>query len=250
MPSGLDALAQFDPTADPLVGFLLLLVITVLPPILFAIYLRNAERHRREPWRGVIKAFVWGGTVAVFLAVVAQLVFAPLVDGFDPYFAANISLATILLAPVTEEIAKGLGLLFVRDNDPEPEDGYVYGGILGFGFAATENVLYVAAALLLQGQEIAMITAMYRGVVTVALHGAASAIAGAGIWRAKYEGGLVLAVAGLLLAILLHGVYNGLVSAAPPLAALLAAVGAVYTFWRIRKRVKMLDRANVMRLGF
>lgn len=233
---------------DPASAALLLLVITIAPPLLFAAYLRNAERYRREPWRAVLKAFAWGATAAVFFAILAQTLLAPFLEDAAPWTAAiSLSLTTVVLAPVSEELAKALGLLFVKDADPEPEDGFIYGGALGLGFAATENVLYVGVALVLQGQDVALYTAIYRGVVTVALHGAASAIAGYGIWRTRYGGGLAPALAGVTIAILLHGVYNWLVSGAPPGAGLLAALGAVVAFWRVRRRVKTLDRAGAPR---
>lgn len=226
---------------DPLLASLLFLLITVAPPALFAVSLRNAERHRREPWFAVAKAFAWGGTVGVLLAIVAQVLLEPFLGTLDPW-AATFSLATVVLAPVTEELAKALGLGFVRDRDPEPEDGFIYGGALGLGFAATENILYVLTAFLLQGVELALVTAIYRGVVTVALHGAVSAIAGYGIWRARWGGSPLFAAAAVLLAILVHALYNGLVTASPPFATLLAGGGAVYAFLRVRKRVKALDR--------
>ena len=229
--------------SDPLLAFLLVLGVSLVPPLLFLRSLRNAERHRREPWSGVLRALAWGATVAVVIAITLELLLEPYADAFDPYVAV-VSLATVVVAPVVEEGAKALGLVFVRDADPEPEDGFIYGGAVGFGFAATENLFYVGAALLLQGGEVAMITAVYRGLVTVALHGAVSAIAGYGVWRARYDGYGFLALGGIVLAILLHALYNALVSLSLPGATLFAAAGALVVFWRVRRRVRRMDAAT------
>lgn len=233
---------------DPLALAAIVVVSTVTPPLLFAAYLRSAERHRREPWLGVLRSFLWGGTLGVILAVIAQLALAPYLDGLDPWVSA-ISIGTVFLAPVTEEVAKGLGLWFVRDEHPEPEDGYVYGGALGLGFAATENLLYVGVALIGGGYEAAAYTAAFRGAVTVALHGAASAIAGGGIWRTKHGAGWGPALGAVLLAILLHATYNAVVSAAAAWTILPAGAGALYAFHRVRARVKALDRAGAPPAG-
>ena len=55
-----------------------------------------------------------------------------------------------VVAPVTEEAAKGLFillLLWFRRNELDGIlDGIVYAGMVGIGFAFTENILYLAAA--------------------------------------------------------------------------------------------------------
>ncbi|HEX2022811.1 MAG TPA: PrsW family intramembrane metalloprotease [Candidatus Thermoplasmatota archaeon] len=227
---------------DPASAFVVLLLAGFVPPLLFAMLLRNAERHRREPWRAVLNAFAWGGTIAVFLAVAAELLLSSWFTGYDPVFGL-VPLSVVVLAPLAEETAKSLGLFLIPDPDPEPEDGLVYGGAVGLGFAATENVLYVGVAYLIDGADVALATAVYRGFVTVALHGAASAIAGYGIWRARHFGRDGAALGGVLLAMLVHAAYNWIVSEGSGAAALAAGVAAVVLFFAgVRRRVKALDR--------
>lgn len=225
---------------DPL-PIVFLLAVALAPPVILAVRLRNAERRRREPWRVLWRAFAWGSTIAATLAIL----FEGYLDehfGQARIFATVLSVTVVLVAPVVEELVKALGLRVIDDRDPEPEDGYIYGGAVGLGFAATENVIYILSAYLFAGERVAFITALYRGVATVALHGAASAIAGHGVWRARYGmGGVGWAVWGLSAAVVLHVVYNALTGVSEGWAALLAAGVALLAYLRMMRRVRILD---------
>ncbi|HUR68748.1 MAG TPA: PrsW family intramembrane metalloprotease [Candidatus Thermoplasmatota archaeon] len=218
----------------------LLLAVALAPPIILAVRLRNAERHRREPWRVLWRAFAWGATGAAIVAILLESAFdARLRDA--TFFAPGFSVSVVLLAPLIEELLKALGLRFIDDAHPEPEDGYIYGGAVGLGFAATENTIYILSAFLTGGEQGAFVTALYRGIATVALHGAASAIAGRGIWRARYGGAWGWALAGVLAAVAIHVVYNALAAVATGWATLAAAALAVVAYLRMMRRVAVLD---------
>ena len=96
--------------------------------------------------------------------------------------------STLLFVGIPEETVKisiiAAIALRARDFD-EPMDGVVYGTAVGLGFAAVENLLYVAGAG--TNWEIMAIT---RGVLSVPFHGALGAIAGAYIARARFSGAL------------------------------------------------------------
>src|SRR6185369_13390618 len=84
-----------------------------------------------------------GAFAATFGALVIQ--------GIGGLFAGvtdNVELA--VLAPVTEEASKGLFLLLLlwwrRAELDGVLDGIVYAGMVGVGFAFTENILYLASA--------------------------------------------------------------------------------------------------------
>lgn len=226
-----------------LVTLSILLVIAFVPPVILAVRLRNAESRRREPWRALVRAFLWGAVPAAFLAIAIEVALDPHFATYSPLLAL-FPVTTVVLAPVIEEVAKGLGLLWVRDEDPEPADGFVYGGAAGLGFAATENVVYILSAFLLGGEDIAMRTALYRGIATVALHGACTAIVGYGIWRARYQGRILTAVASLVLATALHIGYNALASLAIGWSTLAAAGLALVAYLAMMRRVAVLDGAR------
>lgn len=221
----------------------LLLAVALVPPVILLYRLRNAERHRPEPYLVLAKAFVWGAIIAAAISIVLQSWVAR-AFGEATFLLPRLSIMVVLAAPVIEELAKALGLRAIDDEHPEPEDGYIYGGAVGLGFAATENTIYILSALVFAGEQTAIVTAFYRGVATVALHGAASAIAGHGVWRARYGGELRWAFVGILAAIGLHVAYNALSVQSLPWATLLAAGVAIVAYIRMMARVRALDDAG------
>lgn len=241
--------------------FVLLLVAAFLPPLFFALRLRNSERHRREPWQALAKAFLWGAFGATLLAVLLESLLFPLLpEGEQPLvpegtdaggllLVGAITLSAVVVAPLVEELTKAMGMRFVRDEDPEPEDGAIYGGMMGLGFAGTETAFYVMIAYALGGIEVAAATALVRGIATVALHGAATAISGHGYWEAKYGGRRGAFAGALLLAMLFHGVYNALASVDELYALAGAVLLALFVWGWVRRRVRRLDRRGFQTLG-
>ena len=51
-------------------------------------------------------------------------------------------LLSVIIAPIIEELSKALGLRLIKNQIFELEDGLIYGAVAGFGFAATENLIY------------------------------------------------------------------------------------------------------------
>lgn len=225
-----------------LLAVLGVLVVAFVAPLLLVLRLRGLEDHRPEPWRRVVRAFVWGATGAILIAVVVETAFLDMpLAGLG---AGIVSL--VLVAPVVEEVAKALGLVFVRDEDPEPEDGFIYGGVAGLGFAATENVLYALTALSLGGIGASAATLVYRSVATVALHAAASAWAGYGLWQQRRTGLPGIFIPFLIGAVLLHALFNLLTSFGIVLSTLAAVGVAVLGYRRVEKRVRRLDAAAAL----
>jgi len=225
---------------------LLLLAVALAPPVILVLRLRNAERHRPEPYLVLAKAFAWGALAAASIAIVAQYALSAYF-GAATFLHVRWTIMVVLVAPLVEELAKALGLRVIRDDHPEPEDGYIYGGAVGLGFAATENTLYILYALAFSGEQTALATALYRGVATVALHGAASAVAGHGIWRARYGGSSLWALWGVGAAVALHVGYNALSALSLPWATLLAAGVALVAYMRMMVRVRALDDGGARR---
>ena len=123
-----------------------LVIGTVLAAIpvapLIAVYMW-LDRYEPEPRSLLVLGLGWGAFVATSGALVLQL--------FDSVLFGNtdVFLATVV-APLTEEAAKGLFillLLFYRRHELDGIlDGLVYAGMVGIGFAFTENILYLTAA--------------------------------------------------------------------------------------------------------
>lgn len=138
---GVIALAAWQ--SDSAGGSVLTLVLAAVPvPFLVGAYLW-LDRYEPEPMRFLAGALVWGAVVSVLIALA--------VEGF---FSWSLDLSrkqmAVAVAPPVEEIAKGLFLVLVlirrRRLIGGVLDGLVYAGLVGVGFAFTENVLYYAGA--------------------------------------------------------------------------------------------------------
>ena len=158
-------------------------------------------------------AFAWGATVATVGSLLLSLppTLAVQAAGGD----ADV-VGAVVVAPLVEETLKGLGLLAVvlvgRRALDGLVDGIVYAGLVGLGFAFTENVLYLGTALLDGGEEGLVTTFVLRGVLSPFAHPLFTAATGAGLVAASRARGAVprglLALLGLAAAVVLHGVWN------------------------------------------
>ena len=101
------------------------------------------DRYEPEPLGLLAAAFGWGALVATAAALVLQALDQFFLGTPDDWSAA-------IVAPITEEGAKGLFILlllwFRRRVIDGLLDGLVYAGLVGVGFAFTENILYLAGA--------------------------------------------------------------------------------------------------------
>jgi protease PrsW len=101
------------------------------------------DRYEPEPRSLLVLGLGWGAFVATAAALLLQL-FEPVI-----FRTTHASLATVV-APITEEGSKGLFillLLFYRRQELDGIlDGIVYAGMVGIGFAFTENILYLTSA--------------------------------------------------------------------------------------------------------
>lgn len=240
---------------------IVLLLASFIPPIVWVVLLRNTERYGREPAGRVIQAFLWGAVVAVIIAIVLSLLFLYLLEtriapvyeflGQRGFNDPGTLIAAVVVAPFVEEFAKALGVLRVRRFMDEPEDGLVYGGTAGLGFAATENLfygLYFLAAT--DSLETSLLLIGIRSVSSAFLHASATASTGYGLAKSRLWG--QSAIPWYLLAVLLHASFNLMASLGEQLsgtygdsAALIGLVAAIafglLAFALVRKKIRDKD---------
>ena len=183
----------------------------------------------------MLVTFAWGAVGGVILAIIGSVALG-LSMGVVFGVIGNEALDTVFVAPVVEEMTKGLFLLaiFARRDFDNTTDGIVYGAAAGLGFAMTENFLYFITAWMEGGAgswiQVVFLRTLYSGV----MHGFASATLGAALGYVKYAPGtlrkLVLPIMGLLGAISIHAFWNGalvwaqVTESAVPLAVALVGV--------------------------
>jgi RsiW-degrading membrane proteinase PrsW (M82 family) len=115
--------------------------------LLFAYVLYWLDRYEKEPLTLLGGVFLWGAVIA---AGSAFLINTFLGVGVYVFTGSNVAtdLATgSIIAPLVEEILKGLAVLVVflvfRSEFDSVLDGIIYAGVAALGFAATENVYYI-----------------------------------------------------------------------------------------------------------
>ena len=175
------------------------------------------DRYEPEPRRLLASAVAWGACVATSLALVPQLL-------LSQGLSEMTQLAVV--APVTEEATKGFFLLLLlwwrRAELDGVLDGVVYAGMVGIGFAFTENILYLSgvgidAELLGESSSAAVTwTFVVRCIASPFAHPLFTAAIGVGVGLAvgaRSRWGRVLApFLGYCAAVLVHGLWNGSVA--------------------------------------
>ncbi len=197
------------------VGLLLSVIAAAIPTLLYAWLVWWCDRYEREPWPLIAIAFIWGALPAVLLSAFIELI-------LDIPLSVLLSepsrelIAAGILAPIIEEPIKGIALvgLFLlasREFD-NILDGIVYGALVGFGFAATENLLYFLSTLWERGWMGWLPVVLLRSVVFGFNHALFTSILGVGLGIARLTRWRWLRwtapLAGLGGAILLHAFHN------------------------------------------
>lgn len=187
-------------------------VLTLIPTGIVASFIAWLDRHEPEPPSWLALTFIWGATVSVGIALVGTIPTQRACEalGFSREFA------DLLSAPIIEEIAKGtilvlLAVRFRREFNGRV-DGMVYSGTAALGFAAVENVFYIASSLNEYGVPEAAVTFFVRGVMSPFAHPIFTAMIGLGLGTAvtsrKKSSWLIWPPLGLFAAITLHLLWN------------------------------------------
>ena len=199
-----------------LIGLLLVLVVGILPMVVYALVLWWFDRYEKEPLGLLIASFLWGAIPAIIFSLIAELILdVPISYFVEPVTASLLGAAVV--APVAEEVFKGLALLFLllffRREIDSLLDGIIYGGLVGFGFAAVENVFYFAGAFLESDLGGLAFLTILRAFVFGLNHALFTGLTGLGLALARTVPHRLVRIGaplvGLLLGIAAHGVHNG-----------------------------------------
>ena len=170
------------------------------------------DRHEAEPPHLLAFAFGWGACVASLGALVLNSLGSQLVA----HAVGDVRSSSVLVAPVVEEVLKGLGVLVLlvkqRREFDGVVDGIVYAALVGVGFAYLENVLYLGRALG-DDEPAALVTVfVLRCVVSPFAHPLFTMAVGVGLGVAagRHRPALraLAPLAGLALGVALHSLWN------------------------------------------
>ncbi|WP_448595124.1 PrsW family intramembrane metalloprotease [Thermoflexus hugenholtzii] len=199
----------------PLIALCLAPVLAFGPMVLYAAFAWWFDRFEKEPLWLIAAAFLWGSVPTALLSLCAQI---PAVAVFQAALgqSAGGALGSILVAPFTEELFKGLFVfllfLFYRREIDSLYDGFLYGSLVGFGFAATENVFYFLGAASRGGLAGMFGNFIARAIIFGLGHAAYTALTGLGFAAARLSASalvrLTAPVLGLGGAMAFHALHN------------------------------------------
>jgi RsiW-degrading membrane proteinase PrsW (M82 family) len=187
------------------------LIAAVLPMFIYLLLIWYFDLYDREPFKIVLQNYFWGAFGAVIFAVLGGLLLTQVLDGITENKAEIEYLGTIAIAPLVEESTKGIFLFLTvsRTKFDNITDGIVYGGAIGLGFGMTENFLY----FITYSENISglIYLVVIRTFFSAVMHCIATGTFGAFLGFAKFKRPSVkipLIISGLLLAILIHFIWN------------------------------------------
>jgi RsiW-degrading membrane proteinase PrsW (M82 family) len=193
----------------------------LIPTVVYVLFIWWLDRYEKEPLWLLGLAFFWGAVPAALISVLLELLFdVPIYAVGGESLIANLASVSIN-APLVEESAKGIALIglvlvFPREFD-DVLDGIIYGALIGFGFAFTENIgAYFLPILRAEGLTAGLTNIFLRSVVFGFNHAFWTGLVGAAVGVARlastWTRRIVIPVAGWALAVWLHGLHNAAVT--------------------------------------
>ncbi|MFN0276727.1 MAG: PrsW family intramembrane metalloprotease [Chitinophagales bacterium] len=186
---------------------LVLLLATALAPVVAIIlFVYTKDKHNREPFGVLLVSFLWG-CFSVVPAIILESILPGVVPGSNGTSIISIAIYAFVIVAFSEEFSKFIFLRYYaykKRSFNEPFDGIIYAVMVGMGFAATENLMYVF------GEQGGMGTAVTRALTAVPAHATFAATMGYFVGLAKFNRQKEKSYfwQGILYATVLHGFYD------------------------------------------
>jgi RsiW-degrading membrane proteinase PrsW (M82 family) len=208
--------------------------------LLFACILYWLDRYEKEPLVLLGGVFLWGAVVAAGSAFIINTVLGVGIYVFTGSNSATDLATGSIIAPLVEEVLKGLAVLgvylaFRREFD-SVLDGIIYAGVAALGFAATENVYYIYTYGFQQGGWNGLLALTFVRVILVGWqHPFYTAFFGIGLALARLNRNLsvkiIAPLVGLALAMFTHAFHNTLASILGGVEGLAVGAFSDWTGW-------------------
>jgi RsiW-degrading membrane proteinase PrsW (M82 family) len=190
-------------------------ICATLPVPIYIMLLLWIDRYESEPLWMLATAFFWGALVAVCIAIILNTIGGAIVAVATNSAQIGENFGAVISAPIVEEGSKAFILLVLflwkKDEFDGVLDGIVYAGMVGLGFAMTENILYYGRAV--QGGAGALtFIFILRGMAAPFSHPLFTSMTGIGLgWSRQSNNGFVkvaMPFLGFMLAVFLHATWN------------------------------------------
>ena len=209
-------------------------LLAAVPSLVLVLYFLKRDKLKSEPRRLVIKTFVFG-FIAVLPAAVIEMIIEPYFQGLPGnwhHFAHAFAVAA--LVEETVKLYVVWRFVFKNPEFDEMTDGIIYLICASMGFAFFENIFYGFG-------EPRVI--LLRAFTAVPLHAVASGIMGYYLALSKFGNRQTIG-RGLLIAIIIHGLYDFFLFTGTWLAVFVIPLLIVSIIWLLRlfKKAQESDR--------
>ena len=176
-----------------------LVLVSLIPALLYLIWVRKSERYSGEAWGPLLWAFVYGAMFATITAAILEAVIVSVGTSVSqrypgPEFlflngnsTAGAFFLVLVVAPFIEEALKASGVVRWKARIGKIADGPVVGASVGLGFGFFETFLYGVGAFLVGGLAAGIALIAIRSVSSVVLHGSSTGMFGYGYARARFK---------------------------------------------------------------
>lgn len=193
------------------------MLVAMLPVPIYLLLILWIDRYESEPLWMLAMAFFWGATFAAFISLIVNSIGARIVaENFG--FAEARFYGLVISAPLFEESSKAFVLFMLffwkKDEFDGIMDGIVYAGMVGLGFAMTENVKYYGEAAMLStsARDLLGPTFFLRGALSPFAHPLFTSMTGIGLGWARQSNNkaiqIIMPLLGLITAICVHATWN------------------------------------------
>jgi RsiW-degrading membrane proteinase PrsW (M82 family) len=212
----------------------------VLPCLVLLWFIIRRDRYEREPFRILLATFVLGA-LSIIPAVLLELFLSSILpEPANPFSdIAGLILHNFVVIAAVEESCKLVATLHAYRSREfnEPMDGIVYATTASMGFASVENVLYVLSG--------GWLVALFRASLSVPGHAFFGATMGYYLGRSKFDPKARLRILALAVPIVLHTIYDLIVSLGLGVLSLVfAALFIILLYRRVNKEIEIVERIS------
>ncbi len=224
------------------------ILIALIPGLFWVWFYRRKDKKNPEPLKLIIKIFVWGMLITI-PAIGLELA----IDYFFPYSRSSNLLIIIvsslfIVAPIEELLKYFVVKEKIYDHAAfdEPVDGVIYAVVAALGFASLENILVIFSdghnAILLRFATATLMHAIASGIVGYYL-----GLLKFGKEQQKYspKKKKYFIAQGLIIASLLHGLYNIVAGTKTSLTIFLIALIIIVMYFMLSRGIKELKTIRI-----
>jgi len=224
------------------------ILIALIPGFFWVWFFRRKDKRNPEPLKLIIKVFLWGMLITI-PAIGIELA----LDYFFPYSNSDnilvIIFSSLLIVAPVEELLKYFVVkekIYNHKAFDEPIDGVIYAVVAALGFASMENILVIFSnghnAIVLRFATATLMHAIASGIVGYYL-----GLLKFGREQQKYSAKKkkYFIAQGLIIASLLHGLYNIIAATKTSLTFFFIALMIIIMYFMLSRGIKELKTIKI-----